>query len=56
MIIFSLNNYFLVTLWVPSVTRYASFDGIHISHTYRVKIILVIVDYFFCIMWEMKTN
>ena len=38
--------FFLVTLWVPSVTRYAFFDGIHISHTYCLKIILVIVNYF----------
>ena len=38
--------YFLVTLWVPSVTRYTFFDGIHISHTYCVKIILAIVNYF----------
>ena len=38
--------YFLVTLWVPSVTRYAFFDGIHISHTYCAKIILATVNYF----------
>ena len=51
MIIFFLNHNFLATLWVPSVTSYAFFDGTHISHTYHVKIILVIVNYFF-ILWE----
>ena len=43
---FSIFIYFLVTLCVKSVTRYAFFDGIHISHTYCVKIILAIVNYF----------
>ena len=43
---FSIYIYFLVTLWVPSVTCYAFFDGIHISHTYCVKIIFAIVNYF----------
>ena len=43
---FSTYIYFLVTLRVPSVTRYAFFDGIHISHTYCIEIFLAIVNYF----------
>ena len=54
MIIFSLNNYFFVTLWVPPFTRYAFFGSIHISHTYRVKVIHVVVNYIFvlCERWK----
>ena len=32
---------------IASVSPYAFFDDIHISHTYHIKIIDVIVNYFF---------
>ena len=52
-ILFFLFNYIIVTLWVPPVTRYAFF----MASTSLIFVMfinfIVIVNGYFCIMWEM---
>ena len=50
-----LVNYIIVTLWVPSVTRYA-FLMASTSLILIMFINYIFIANVFCIMWEIKTN
>ena len=55
-ILFFLFNYIIVTLWVSSVTRYAFLIASTSLILNMFINFIVVVNGYFCIMWEMKTT